>query len=71
MVAPAPHGAQGEACRGQGTGGGGTSVLTVIPGCLRAPAGKNKLEGLVEKSVWECVKQPEYQRNNFRETQTM
>lgn len=71
VAAPAPHGAQGEACRSQGTGGGGTSVLTVILGCLRAPAGKNKLEGLVEKSVWECVKHPEYQRNNFRETQTM
>ena len=48
MVAPAPHGAQG---RSQGTGGGGTGALTVILGCLRAPAGKSKLEGLVEKSV--------------------
>ena len=31
-----------------GEGGGGASVLTGTLGLLRAPAGKNKLEGLGE-----------------------
>ena len=48
MVATGPHVAEGEVCKSRGEGGGGANMLTGTLGLLRAPAGKNKLEGLAE-----------------------